>query len=233
MIVRLKFTKENDVKYISHLDLMRTFQRVIRRAGIPVAYSQGFNPHQELSFGAPLALGVTSMAEYADVGIAENIDIKELIDAMNASMPKGIRILDGKVLGSSAKSAMSLVTHSRYTIRFLSKDAGYEELQKKLEEFLAKEIILVKRKQPKKDFKLKEIDIKPMIVSVSLIKGSDTEFFINCMLHSGSKANLKPELLMEAFIESSGLALSGIKINREEVYSESDGKLLDLLEVSS
>lgn len=89
------------------------------------------------------------------------------------------------------------------------------------------------KEQPKKDFKLKEIDIKPMIVSVQVLATADEEVhYLNCLLQSGSKANLKPELLMEAFQAFSGYDIHRIKINREEVYSDREGNLIDLLEAS-
>lgn len=76
--IRLKFTKGSEVKYISHLDLMRVFQRALRRASIPISYSSGFNPHQEISFAAPLSLGVTSNAEYVDLKLTEPMDVREI-----------------------------------------------------------------------------------------------------------------------------------------------------------
>lgn len=235
--IRLKFTKEDEVKYISHLDLMRTFQRVIRRADIPIAYSSGFNPHQELSFGAPLALGVTSHAEYVDIKLDRDMPIAEIVDRLNANIPKGIRILGGAVLGEKAKPAMSIVTHSRFTIRMKIKDLTSEMLQKKIDSFLENEKILVMKEQPKKNFALKEIDIKPMIVYMQVLPGSElngsgNEYFVNCLLQNGSRANLNPELLMKAFIDFTGYEISGIKVNREELYAEKDGKLVDLLEAA-
>lgn len=130
MNVRLKFTKEEEVKYISHLDLMRTFHRVIRRASIPVSYSAGFNPHQEISFGAPLALGVTSQAEYVDIKLAHDMNISDLIIKLNSQMPKGIKVLKGLVLSEGTKAAMSIVTHSRYTIQMVIDNIAGEVLQK-------------------------------------------------------------------------------------------------------
>ena len=228
--IRFRFIKGEEVKYISHLDLMRTFQRTIRRSGLPVAYSSGFNPHQELSFGAPLSLGVTSTAEYTDIKFSEGIDITTAIDKLNNTLPKGLKILDGRKLPEGFKSAMSLVSHARYSIRLVIKNASEEVFLSKLEAFLDKQEIKVMKQQPKKDFELKEIDIKPMIISIKLMQKNNDEYYLNCMLQSGSKANLKPELLIAAFAEFSGFEISGIKINREEVYTEQNGKLLDLLE---
>jgi len=233
MNIRLKFTKGNEVKYISHLDLMRVFQRAIRRTGLPIAYSSGFNPHQEISFGAPLSLGVTSDAEYVDLKLAEAMDAEEIKARLNSSLPEGIKILGGKRLGDNPKSAMSLVTHARYKIRMRIESAAADELNKSIEDFLAQEQIKVMKEQPKKDFALKEIDIRQMVVGMRLFESKEELHTIDCLLLSGSKGNLKPELLMMAFKEFTGYNIVGIRINREEVYAEKNGILLDLLEYES
>ena len=233
MNIRLKFTKGNEVKYISHLDLMRVFQRAIRRTDIPISYSIGFNPHQEISFGAPLSLGVTSNAEYVDFKLAEALDVQEIKKRLNSSLPDGIRVLDGVKLGDSPKSAMSIVTHAKYMVRVNIENVDSEALKKSIEKFVAQESIKVMKEQPKKGFALKEIDIKPMIVSMKLYASEETMHTFDCLLLSGSKGNLKPELLMVAFKEFTDYNISGIRINREEVYAEKNGVLVDLLKYES
>jgi radical SAM-linked protein len=230
MNIRLKFTKGNEVKYISHLDLMRVFQRAIRRTGIPIAYSSGFNPHQEISFGAPLSLGVTSNAEYIDLKLAESMDVQEVKERLNSSMPDGIRILEGIKLKDSHKSAMSVVTHARYRISMNIEDVTFQKLRNSIEAFTIQEHIKVMKEQPKKNFALKEIDIKPMIVNMNLAEIEGNSIVIECLLLSGSRGNLKPELLIVAFEEYTGYKITGIRINREEVYAEKAGRLVDLLE---
>ena len=229
MNIRLKFTKRNEVKYISHLDLMRVFQRAIRRTGIPVSYSAGFNPHQEISFGAPLSLGVTSEAEYVDIKLAKAMEVGEIRQRLNSSLPDGIRILDGVRLGESPKSAMSVVTHAKYKIRINIENIGPEELKKSIEAFLAQDSIKVMKEQPKKGFELKEIDIRPMIVTMELHACEASIYILDCLLLSGSRGNLKPELLLSAFKGFTAYNIDGIRINREEVYAEKNGKLVDLL----
>ena len=82
-IYRVKFTKGEEVKFIGHLDIMRLFQRAIKRAKLPVAYSQGFNPHQLLSFASPLTLGATSEGEYGDIEMAEKIEPYIVMQELN------------------------------------------------------------------------------------------------------------------------------------------------------
>lgn len=233
MNIRLKFTKGNEVKYISHLDLMRVFQRALRRTGIPIAYSIGFSPHQEISFGAPLSLGVTSSAEYIDLKLENSMDIQEIKERLNSSLPDGIRIIEGAKLRDSYKSAMSVVTHARYRISMNIENVTPETLRHSIETFTIQEQIKVMKEQPKKDFALKEIDIKPMIVNMNIALLEENKIVMECLLLSGSRGNLKPELLMSAFKAFTGFNINAIRINREEVYAEKDGKLVDLLKYES
>lgn len=92
----IKYTKGDEIKYVAHLDLMRTIQRILRRSELPVEYSKGFNPHIILSIAQPLSVGVASKGEYMDVEFKEEVDEKVIKDTLNANTPIGIEILDVK-----------------------------------------------------------------------------------------------------------------------------------------
>lgn len=96
--IKIKFTKGEEVKFISHRDLMRTFQRAIRRAGLPIAYSQGFNPHMKISWGNALKVGAVSLGEYAELQIDGWIRPHEAMAKLNAFFPKGLEILEANVV---------------------------------------------------------------------------------------------------------------------------------------
>ena len=228
--VRLKFIKGSEVKYISHLDLMRTFMRVVRRAEVPIAYSGGFNPHPEMSFGAPLSLGVISMAEYVDINLAEELPLQELVDKLNQFMPVGIKVLGAIKLPEKFKSAMALITHAEYSIKAYIENADIEDIKEKLNSFLNQEHILAQKKQPKKNFQIKEVDIRPMILEMNFDGCQEGVCIFSCLLHSGSKANLKPEMLMQAFSDYADINFNRTTITRKEVFVEQDGKLIDLLQ---
>lgn len=228
--VRLKFTKGSEVKYISHLDLMRTFMRVVRRADIPIAYSGGFNPHPEMSFGAPLSLGVISLAEYVDIELAQEVPTQELVDKLNMYMPMGIKVLGAIQLPEKFKSAMALITHAKYSISVKIENPDSKYIKEKLNTFINLESILAQKKQPKKNFQIKEVDIRPMILEMDFEGCEEGTCIFGCLLQSGSKANLKPEMLMQAFSEYAGLIIDRTTITRKEVFVEQDGKLIDLLQ---
>lgn len=98
MILRVRFNKKNYLRYIGHLDLMKLFQRNFSRVGIPIKYSEGFNPKPRLSIANPLSLGIESEEEYMDVDLEDKISVEEFIKKMNSALPKDVQIIDGKYL---------------------------------------------------------------------------------------------------------------------------------------
>ena len=121
MNFRIKFAKYGTMKFISHLDVMRYFQKAIRRAGLPVMYSEGFNPHQIMSFASPLGVGQTSEAEYFDLALTEEMPAEELCDRLNQTMTEGMRILGAILLPEpkpqeKRETAMALVAASDYLV---------------------------------------------------------------------------------------------------------------------
>ena len=128
--IRIKFQKYGVMKFIGHLDMMRYFQKAIRRAGIDIAYSEGYSPHQIMSFAAPLGVGVTSDGEYFDIEVKSSKSSQDAIEALNQTMVEGIRVLEYKRLPDTAKTAMSLVSAASYLIYVKS---GYESLAASIE----------------------------------------------------------------------------------------------------
>ena len=130
-IYRIKFTKGEEVKFIGHLDVMRLFQRAIKRANLPVAYSQGFNPHQLLSFANPLTLGTTSEGEYGDFEMAEKIEPTLIMAELNKVLPNGVRVLDSVLITQKTDSAMAAIDGAKYIV-FLEELAKRDSLQEEI-----------------------------------------------------------------------------------------------------
>ena len=119
MKVRIKFSKEGAMKFVGHLDIMRFFQKAVKRAGIDVAYSEGFSPHMIMSFAAPLGVGVTSTAEYFDMEIKSPMPSKEAVKRLNQTMVEGMEVLSfRKIPDGKANAAMALVAAADYQVRF-------------------------------------------------------------------------------------------------------------------
>ena len=227
MKVRVKFQKRGNLRFVGHLDLMRFFQKANRRAGIPVAYSEGFSPHQIMSFAAPLGMGLESDGEYFDMRFRENedgsvpggMDSVKTMEALNREMAEGLKILSVLKLPDNAGNCMSAVHAADYTITMIPGTGNPSAipqgaLKSALDTLLLKETILI-QKEGKKG--IREVDIKPMVFSAE-VSGEDT---LNLRVAQGSEANLKPELLIGALSGTeAGAFLEDCKyrILRTELY---------------
>lgn len=214
MKARIKFTKSGNMKFIGHLDIMRFFQKAVRRAGIDIAYTKGFSPHQIMSFAAPLGVGKTSLGEYMDIELNSVSTSKEMLEALNAQMVPGIEVVSIKALGQNAKNSMSIVAAADYEVSIRE---DYKENFKlsKLNDFYHLNEITVLKATKKSE---KQVDIKPMIYRLGELGGN-----VLMTLATGSVINLKPELVMEAFYRYQNphkiMPEFALQIKRLEIYA--------------
>lgn len=224
MRVRIKFSKNGAMKYLGHLDVMRYFQKALRRAEIPVKLSEGFSPHMLMSFAAPLGVGVTSDAEYFDVDIRDtekHMTSAQMTEALQAQMAEGFSVSSVRQIGETkADKGMTLVAAAAYAVSLRS-DASQlpGNTADLLEQFLQQDQILVMRKTKRKE---EETDIRPWIYQCSFEKDSDGTGFFKMLLSSGSVHNLKPQLVVSAFAAFAGLTVSDedLRIHRLEIYAD-------------
>ncbi|KIR01200.1 hypothetical protein P261_00014 [Lachnospiraceae bacterium TWA4] len=191
MKIRIKFAKRGRMKFIGHLDIMRYFQKAIRRAEVDIVYTEGFSPHQVMSFAAPLGVGLTSEGEYFDIEVHSSLDSKTMIDQLNQAMVREMEILDYVKLPDDAKNAMSIVAGADYLLTFDLMDCKLMDFEEEFKKFLAQSEILIEKKTKKSTA---VVDIRPMIFDA---KVREDGLFLKLM--TGSSGNLKPELVMEAF----------------------------------
>lgn len=224
MKIRIKFRKTGIMKFIGHLDVMRYFQKAIRRADVEICYSGGFSPHQIMSFAAPLGVGITSNGEYVDIEVHSTGTTAEMLERLNAVMAEGFEIAEYKLLPDTAANAMSSVAAADYTLTFRP---GYEpegesaeEWFKNLTAFFDQPQVMVLKKTKKGE---KEMDLKPLIYDLGVIAGNDaaqSQLFMK--ISTGSASNIKPELLLDAYYEALGKERSpfAFMVQREEVYAD-------------
>lgn len=234
MEIRIKFAKYDTMKFISHLEVMRYFQKAVRRSGLDVAYTEGFNPHQIMSFAAPLGVGQTSESEYFDIELHSAPSMEELVERLNSVMTDGMRILSAELLPPPVpqvkrETAMALVAASSYLV--MKKD-GYEEtmtkedLQNKFKEFISQKSIRVIKKSKKTEA---EIDLVPFIYDANA-EGKTTEFsgeyengtVFYMLLSAGSVNNIKPDTVMEAFYSYLGREYNpyAYQVHRLETFAD-------------
>lgn len=233
MKVRIKYTKSEYLRFIGHLDVMRYFQKAVKRAGLDIAYSKGFSPHQLMSFAAPLALGVTSEGEYFDAEFNSLVSSKELVRRLNEQMAAEMEVKDAVLLPDNAKNAMSVVVASDYIITIL--DTVPAEVKEQILSFaphLLEEERIEILKKTKKNEKIE--DIRPGILKLSVESYAWTKTDeLYMLLATGSEYNLKPELVIQAVCREIGYEYKRFdyKIHRLETYMKNDeGKLVSLLQ---
>ncbi len=213
MNIRMKFKKHGCMKFIGHLDIMRYFQKAIRRADIDIAYSEGFSPHMLMSFAAPLGVGLTSEGEYVDLQVHSCVSSKAAVDALNSVMVEGMEVVSFRVLPETVKNAMASVAAADYFVNFRE---GYapENWEEKFNAFLQKEEMLIVKKTKRSEA---EVDLKPMLYKAEIRDGG-----IFMQVACGSVNNLKPELVMEAFTKDAGIELApfALEVCRLEVYAD-------------
>ena len=190
---RFRFNKGEEVKFIGHLDVMIAFQRALKRADIPIAYSNGFNPHQLIAFALPLSLGYTSTGEYGDFQLQYEMDCDELKERLNNTLPCGMYVTELIRLKDGVKNTMASVCAASYDIKF-DESITPDDINNNLKGFLALNEIVVMKKT-KNNFK--ETDIKPDIINVENI--SEKNAALRVLVNAGSKRNLKPESVAEGF----------------------------------
>ena len=138
MKIRIKFAKTGVMKFVGHLDVMRYFQKAIRRAELPIAYSEGFSPHMLLSFASPLGVGISSTGEYFDMVLAEDMKTDEIVKRLNATMVEGMEVLSARhVPDGKASKAMSLVAGADYLVQFREGKMPEIDLETKVPVFFA------------------------------------------------------------------------------------------------
>lgn len=228
---RVQFSKEGPARFISHLDLVRTFERAIRRARLPIAFSQGFNPHPKFNFGAPLPVGVTGREEYLDIDLTEELPSQNLVQRLATSLPGGLSVSGAWLISDSTPALMSVVDRATYKIILeLSEPVSQEKLMNRIEKFLSSTTITVTRKT--KEGKEKVQDIRPGILDMAgQAEGNNAAMEVE--LRTGSISNVKPEELVKSFIKDSGLNVVpyGITIIRTGIYARGPEGRLPLSQV--
>lgn len=229
MKVRIKFAKYGSMKYVGHLDIMRYFQKAIRRSGIPIRYSEGFNPHQIMSFAAPLGVGITSQGEYMDIELNDVLPSSQGVERLKAQMVEGMDVLQFRYLPDQAKNAMSSVTAAGYQVRCrLASDLPYrlEDLQQAKQRFFDDATSIPVTKKTKKGER--ELDLRPLIYDFRIEEEADeTIFFLT--LSTGSVDNIKPQFVLDTFFASmEGDMDVSYHIHRIDLFTTIEEKLVSL-----
>lgn len=236
-VYRMKYAKEGDLRYISHLDLIRLFNRIFRKANLKVAYTQGFHPHPKFSFSAPLPIGYSSLCEFLDFELEEFLDPEEIKERLASNLPNGMRILEIKRIPKQKKSLDKQINLFEYKVYYTS-----ENLQTQVELLLSKDEVLIEKVT--QDGKVKTINVRKYIAGIYVEDGGfrlkivrdengimpRVDLILKILL--GLNENEIRELKVERtgqFIWENGVIIDPIEDNAEEnkigVYYHEEGNL--------
>ncbi len=225
MKIRVKFTKHGALKFIGHLDVMRYFQKAIRRSGIDVAYSTGFSPHQIMSFAAPLGVGLTSDGEYFDLEVHSVTSSEDMKKRLNDTMADGIEILSVLALPEKCKNAMASVAAAGYEISFREGHEPKFSIAEAIGHFLDRDQVLYIKKTQKNEITL---DLKQSVYKIGLT--NDNRIFL--LVDASSAGNIKPIMVMEALYREYGEIPGDFDfcIHRTETYLRDEAGTLKPLD---
>lgn len=192
--VRLRFSKTGRLKYISHLDINRAMSRALKRAQIPLWYTEGFNPHPYMSFSLPLSLGVESLCESVDLRIIGDITNDEIKNRLNNVLPQDIKIVD--VYDDFRDNSEIVYSDYVYKFEFKDNEAAFEKIKNVLS---SDEIIALKKGKQCRKRVMKETNIKSFIDKYSISIRNDV-IVLNIRLLAGPEKNLNPSLLFDTII---------------------------------
>ena len=226
MKARIKFKKYGALRFIGHLDVMRYFQKVMRRAQIPIAFTGGYSPHMIMSFASPLGIGRTSEGEYFDIELTEAIESEKAVRQMNEVGVEGIEVLSFRQIAEEKKATgMAIVAAADYLVGV--REGSFPKNLRELVDTFVNQSQIEVMKQTKRSEKL--VDIRPMIYQME-VKEDAAEHFesvtdirvIALQLAAGSVENLKPDLVMSAFLKFAGCKESDVTCayHRMEMYAD-------------
>ena len=223
--LRVLFRKTDRLKFISHLELMKTVERAFRRLKLPLAFSKGFNPHIKMNFAMPLSVGVSSDYELLEVELTEKIDPKDFILRASETLPHGLEFIDAKYT-KTKDSLMSQVSRAKYALHFRVDDVdAYKDMISKAMD--SDEVNIVKLNKKKKEVTK---NIRPLVYGYEYLNIIDNEVFISMIVACGSNGNLKPDDFIKA-VSGKILDEKSIRVHRLKLYGNIDGVEKPLFEM--
>ena len=213
MDVRMSFEKTGMAKFISHLDTVRLITRSMKRANVPIWFTEGFNPHAFLTFAMPLSLGFESLCETVDFRLMEEVDLEELATRLNNALPVDVTVKEIYVYETSPND----IRWAEYKIIFNNPD---NKLLETAENILSSNEIIVEKKAKQGRKKVnKEVNIKEHIKSFELTE-ENGKLILNTVLSSGTSININPMLLIGALVKDTGTDEQDVDIIKIQSYKE-------------
>jgi len=210
--LRLKFGRGAAVRFISHVDTMRCWERVFRRAAIPLEYTQGFSPHPKIALAAPMAVGVTGDAELMDIWLRKWMPPQAVIMRGRRELPSGFELLDAWEVPEGAPAPQALVRRARYRCVAVH-EGGLPEARRAVDAFLAAESVVHRFSRGEEE---KEVDLRPHVRSIGVEPESDDSCLVEMEVDIGQEGSARPDHVLGVL----GFSLPAASIKRVELSFE-------------
>lgn len=217
--IRFRYARGKELCYLSHLDMLRLFQRAMRRAGLPLAYTLGFSPRPRLSLAAPLPVGATASREYGEVYLREPVAPPAFLRRLGEQLPGGLALTGAVTVPPDKPPLAAEVNAALYRAFWRDKSTApaAEALQKALDHLLAQPRIMARRRG--KRGKIAEQDIRPFVFSAELMPPGEEGPSLRLLLQVGSKGGLSPFRFLEQLLPGEkGPAEQLWRLHRQGLY---------------
>ena len=211
---RFCYTEGDEVKFISHLDFLRTAVRILRRANLPVKYSEGFNPHMVMTIALPLSVGTKSVCECLEAELTEDIDIPSALQKINSVCPVGITFTGIKK--AEGLTPLHLIDSALYSASFTT-DKSVD-----IDSYISAPEVMIEKKSKRK---INEVNIKDFIRDIRIVNTDGVKHSLEMHINAGNTCNLTPELVLKSMESFFGCNISDIDIERKEIYFEDMSKV--------
>ena len=210
--LRISFGKGNSIKYISHLDLHATWERAFRRAGIPLAYSQGFNPQAKLQLAAALPVGYTGRAELMDIFLDTPLTADMLEERLKPNLPAGLTVASIEEVDLKAPSLQASLAQAEYVVTMEQPGAAAEEIQQRVAQFLEASTW---EQQRQRKGRMETIDLRPLVLCLTIDEPAQSaeSLILRMRVVAGQAANVRPDTVLEAL----GLPTTAHQTDRTEL----------------
>lgn len=226
MRMLLQFQKSDIIRHLGLLDLQRTMQRALRRSGLPIRYSNGFNPHIVMSFASALSSGIPGDAELLDISLSGEVTEEECLEAMNRVLPPSLAASRVRLVEDSFPKVTAQLRQAQYSIRLHGGDTG--KIIDAIPAFLAESEVMALRKSKRAETM---VNIRPMLHELAVVEHTEAEAVLRVRVSFVETATLKPDLLLEALCAYAGAQMPACEIRRTALLGEKEGRMVPLIDL--
>ncbi|MDD5686834.1 MAG: TIGR03936 family radical SAM-associated protein [Elusimicrobia bacterium] len=215
--IRVKYAKQDPLRFLSHLEVVSAIRQGVRRANLPVCFSEGFSPQLKIAFGPPLSVGYTSTCEIFDMEMVSRVIPEEVKKSLLLSMPSSLGILAVTSVPVAAKSMELSMNVAKYSVKWLTTSENM--IPVRIKDFFELKELLVERLTDKNK---REIDVRPLVIDIKNIDGK-----IEMLVRFGPRKTVKPDMIIQKIFNLNDSERSALIINRDELFYETeDGRLI-------